>query len=55
MAGYTGLLGLLIRYCPDMGFVAILAFHAAILNMGLVFADRHDVLMAGDAVAPVRP
>ena len=55
MACYTGLLGLFIRYFPDMGLVAILAFHAAILDMGLVFADRHDVLMAREAVAPVRP
>ena len=55
MAGHTGFFGLLIRYFPDMGLVALLAFHARILNMGLVFADRHDIFMAGEAVAPVRP
>jgi hypothetical protein len=51
----TGLLCLLICYCPDMGLMAVLAFHARVLNMELVLADRHDVLMAGQAVAPVRP
>ena len=38
-----------------MGLVALLAFHARVLNMGLVFADRHDISMAREAVAPVRP
>ena len=55
MACHTGFLGLLICNCPDMGLVAILAFHARILNMGLVFADRHDIFMAREAVTPVRP
>ena len=55
MAFHAGLFGLLIRYCPDMGPMALLAFHAGVLNMGLVFADRHDVFMAGEAIAPVRP
>ena len=55
MACHTGFLGLLIRYFPDMGLVALLAFHARVLNMGLVFADRHDIFMAREAVAPVRP
>jgi hypothetical protein len=55
MAGRTGLLCLLIRYCPDMGFMALLAFHASVLNMELVFAHGHDIFMAGKAIAPVRP
>ncbi len=55
MAFYTRLLGLLIRYFPDMRPVTLFAFHARVLNMGLVFSDRHDVFMAGKAVAPVRP
>ena len=55
MAFHTRLFGLLIRYFPDMGLVALFAFHACVLNMGLVLADRHDIFMAGEAVAPVRP
>ena len=55
MAFHTDFFGLLIRYFPAMGLVALVAFHARVLNMGLVFADRHDVFMAGEAIAPVRP
>lgn len=46
MAFHTDLFGLLIRYFPAMGLVALAAFHARVLNMGLVFADRHDIFMA---------
>ena len=55
MAFHTDFFGLLIRYCPDMGLVALVAFHARVLDMGLVFADCHDIFMAREAVAPVRP
>jgi len=55
MAYRAGFLRLLARYCPDMGLVALLAFHARVLNMELVFADGHDIFMARQAVAPVRP
>ncbi len=55
MAFHARLFGLLIRYFPDMGLVTLSAFHARVLDMSLVLADRHDILMAGEAVAPVRP
>jgi hypothetical protein len=46
MAFHTCFFGLLIRYFPDMGLVALLAFHARILNMDFVFTDHHDIFMA---------
>ena len=46
MTFHTDLFGLLIRYFPDMGLVALVAFHARALNMSLVFADCHDIFMA---------
>ena len=55
MAGRARFLGLLIRYSPDMGLVAVFAFHAAVLDVKLVLSNGHDILMAGDTVAPVRP
>ena len=55
MAFHTCFLGLLYRYCPDMRLVALLALHARVLNMELVFAHGHDIFMAGEAIAPVRP
>ncbi len=55
MAFHTDFFGLLIRYFPAMGLVALVAFHARVLNMGPVFADRHDIFMACEAAAPVRP
>lgn len=55
MAFHTDFFGLLICYFPDMGLVALVAFHARVPNMGLVFADRHDIFMAREAAAPVRP
>lgn len=55
MAARARFLGLLIRYSPDMGLVAVFAFHSAVLDMKLVLSDLHDILMAGEAVAPVGP
>ena len=46
MACHTVLFGLFLRYFPDMWFVALVAFHAHDLNMGLVFADLDDILVA---------
>ena len=46
MAFHADLFGLLIRYFPPVGLVALIAFHARLLNMGLVLADCHNILMA---------
>ncbi len=46
MTGHTGFFGLFRCDPPDMRLVALAAFHAHDLNMGLVFADIDDILMA---------
>jgi hypothetical protein len=53
MAGHAVFLCLFRRDPPDMGFVALTAFHPHILNMGFVFADFDYIFVTRQAVPPV--
>ena len=55
VARCAGLLCLLRRDSPDMGFMALVAFHIHFLNVEPVFADIDNILVTRQAVSPVGP